>query len=399
MCSEIVIGEQPDSKLSGKPEMRKWRRFAAAAVLALALAGCETMSGAWEGTKNTVGGLFGGGDEDADTATSSENGDSSSSGDGSLVAGGSLPGMSSGSGGFRSTRDTATPSLSSVPSQAPTPPSTEAERKRVTEGLIADREKAQYTDQGGRRDPVTVRPLSNAIQTASDLTTPPVPAAAPTEPVTRLAEVPNTSTGADQVAPRTTSLAERLGAAPPPPPDGEPRSPFLVYDAQPASTMDANAPAALAATAPQPTPMPAAPAMNQALVPQYVPPSQMYGDETIVIDSSGIAGGTRQLALAPVAPRAAFDPGNASVMSQVGLISFTPGSTALSSRAKTVLADAARLRADVDGAIRVVARGDRADQRANAVVRELKRLGVPASRLYQGAADGFGDEAEIFLDY
>ncbi|MBM3515763.1 MAG: hypothetical protein FJX59_18925 [Alphaproteobacteria bacterium] len=130
----------------------------------------------------------------------------------------------------------------------------------------------------------------------------------------------------------------------------------------------------------------------------------VYGDETIVVDGSGArGGGMQQLASAPVPrsvqPRATFDPGSSSVSSQIGTISFAPGSTRLSATAKSVLADVAQLRADVDGAVRVEARGADATARAAAISAELKRLGVPAARLYAGNADSFGDEADLYLDY
>jgi len=100
-------------------------------------------------------------------------------------------------------------------------------------------------------------------------------------------------------------------------------------------------------------------------------------------------------------PRASFDPGNASVSSEVGTISFGMGSAALSAQAKAVLSDVAKLRAQVEGAIRIVGRGDQASARAASISRELRRLGVPSTRLYDGGADNtmLGDEADIYLDY
>ncbi|MDX2225411.1 MAG: hypothetical protein SFV21_21840 [Rhodospirillaceae bacterium] len=369
---------------------------ARALVLAalLALPGCTTVSNAWDSTTDTIGGLFGDDDDAAatDEATASDEAAAEAPASGGLVTG-TVPGAGGASGAFRSTARGA-PDLASVPSQAPTPPSSTEDRRRATEGLIADRERANYTDQVGRREPVTVRPLdAGGADTA--IATPPVPEAARAAPVTRVADVtadaaPSSAPATAPVSPRTTDLAERLGAAPPPPPP-------------PVSGATAP-PTPIAAVSPAPAPIapaPTAAAATQALVPQYVAPQPDYGAETMVIDSSGVQGGGsgagRQLALA--APRASFDPGNASVSSQIGAVIFAPGSAALSAAARAVLADAARLRADVDGAIRVVARGDQAQARAAAVTRELRRLGVPAARLYDGAADGFGEETEIYLDY
>ena len=122
----------------------------------------------------------------------------------------------------------------------------------------------------------------------------------------------------------------------------------------------------------------------------------------MVIDGSGVRGGdNRQLATAAAparaaAPRVAFDPGNASVSSQIGTISFAPGTAKLSASAKTVLADVAQLRTNVDGAVRIEVNGD---ARAQAITAELKRLGVPTNRLYAGGGTGNGEEADIYLDY
>jgi outer membrane protein OmpA-like peptidoglycan-associated protein len=276
----------------------------------------------------------------------------------------------------------------------PKPPSTTDERKRVVEGLIADRARAEYTDQGGRQEPVTVRPLTETASTPADVAArgaPPRPQAAPTESVTRLAEAP--SPPAEPVPPRTTALAERLGAAPPPAPPAE--MPSAAMPAPPA-----------AVTPPAPSSITYAPTMATPVRPLIPALGQIasYGDETIVVDSSGVRGGSRVLAPSQQVaglPRAGFDPGNASVSSEVGRISFAPGSTTLSAEAKAMLADIARLRAQVDGALRIVGRGDQAAARAAAISRELRRLGVPAARLYDGGADGtlLGDEADIYLDY
>jgi outer membrane protein OmpA-like peptidoglycan-associated protein len=134
-----------------------------------------------------------------------------------------------------------------------------------------------------------------------------------------------------------------------------------------------------------------------------VPMVQDYGAETVVIDGGGVRGGQAVLGSPQLAavPRASFDPGNSSVSSEVAVIAFAPGAAALSSAAKAELASVAALRSQVDGAIRIVGKGDNAAARANAVARELRRLGVPAQRVFAGGADGAeaGNEAEIFLDY
>ncbi|MDX2142615.1 MAG: hypothetical protein SFV19_04620 [Rhodospirillaceae bacterium] len=303
------------------------------------LTGCSTVDKAWTSTKNAVTGIFSSDDKPAPASA-----DSASS-----------------------------PQTAQAPSEA-------------AEGLVADRDKAQYTDQGGRREPVTVRPLAETGSSPGDISSPPVPQAARAEPVTRLETPPAAPTSpAAPVPPRTTALAERLGAAPPPPPPAE------------GAVGTPGAPPVALQTRAQAAPTAGAP--TRALVPM----AQDYGSDTVVIDGGGVRGGQAVLGTPQLAavPRASFDPGNSLVSSEVGVIAFTPGSAALSGAAKAELANIATLRSQVDGAIRIVGKGDNASARANAVARELRRLGVPAQRVFAGGADGAepGNEAEIFLDY
>jgi len=386
--------------------------LAASLIVSFTLSGCETASKAWDSTTNTVGGLFSSDDaEEAQTADAAAGEapaaetPAAAPATGTLTAG-TMPGAGPATGRFvGASTSTRAPNLADVPTEAPVPPSTQKERNEAKEGLIADRERSQYTDQPGRREPVTVRPLSASAQAAP--ATPPVPQAAPTQSVTRIDTPPAAAparaaaqTGAqtaaaapaapsEPVAPRTTALAERLGATPPPPPPPEAGS----------------APAA--APAPQPLrpsspPIAAAPATMAPLVPMP-PATNPYGDDTVVIDGSGVSGGgqyaPQQMATAPVAPRASFDPGSASVSSQVGTIAFAPGSNALDPNSRAVLKEVADLRKTVDGAVRVEIHGPSNPQRASAITAELKRLGVPAARLYTGSGMTFGDEADIYLDY
>lgn len=388
----------------GVPNQEHLRRLGRSGPLVLALAaglglsGCETMSDAWKGTTNTVGGWFEsddpekagaeGTDEAADAAETAAANSAPASGG---LTTGSVPGMSSSGGAFRSAGRA--PDLNAVPSEAPKPPSSDTDRKDAIEGLVADRERAQYTEQSGRREPVTVRPLvaggappaarpqaEPETRSAATSASAPTQAAAPTAPV----------------APRTTALAERLGAAPPPPPppEGGAQAPAPSSPAQAAA-----APQPLRPTTPAPAPA-AAPQPAAPLIATPRPAPDVYGEDTVVIDGTGVRAGdaVQQFASAPVRPappRAAFDPGNASVSSQIGTVVFASGSNRLSASAKAVLADVAQLRADVDGAIRVEAGSD---ERAQAITAELKKLGVPANRLYAGGGTG-GEEADIYLDY
>lgn len=348
------------------------------------LSGCTTIKKGWTGTKDAVTGLFSDDDKEkaAPPAESAQTASDTPAASAPPTTGGLFMGSGSASSAFKSSSGE-TPSLSSVPSEAPTPPSSAEQRKEAVEGLVADRAKAEYTEQGGRREPVTVRPLNE--NAATEAAAPPRPQAAPVERVARLEGAPE-APAANSAPPRTTALAERLGAAPPPPPVAD----------------SGNAMPTAPAPVPVPAPMAAAPAPTQPLIPSSSSIAN-YGDDTVLVDGSGVRGGRNVLAAPQLAgvPRAAFDPGNASVSSEVGTIAFTPGSSTLSPRAKTILADIAQLRAQTDGAIRIVGRGDQASARASAISRELRRLGVPAARLYDGGADStmLGDEADIYLDY
>lgn len=384
------------------------------------LSGCATVEKGWTGTKNAVTGLFSDDDKkaappdqetEADTATAS----TSSTATQAPMTGGLFMGSGSASSAFRTSSDAAPPPPAAetpAPAEEPAKPAAPekakpAKKVESKEGLVADVANAGYTEQGGRRAPVTVRPLNEAALTANTPSSPPRPAAAPVERVTRmdgeLVAAPTTTTTTAQ--PETTAtastpvqtadLAERLSAAPPSPP------PATSAMAPIAPALGAAAPVA---PAPMPSPVAAPTPVTTVAQPLIPMPSPIggYGDDTIVVDSSGVTAGRNVLSpqLAGL-PGARFDPGNASVSSEVGTVTFTPGSSTLSAAAKGVLADVARLRAEVNGSIRVVGRGDQASDRAASISRELRRLGVPAARLYDGGADStmLGDEADIYLDY
>jgi hypothetical protein len=75
------------------------------------------------------------------------------------------------------------PDINSVPTQAPTPKSTAAERAEARRGLIADQSNVSHSDQGGRVLPVTVRPY---VASAAPAEVPEAPAALPEETAERL---------------------------------------------------------------------------------------------------------------------------------------------------------------------------------------------------------------------
>lgn len=368
-------------------------------VLALGpLSACSTVEKGWRSTKDTVSGLFSSSDdEQAGTASAdapaAQTAPSAPSAPPSSGGGGLFMGNSEVASKFKSSATDApaspTPAVNAKPA--------EAKPKKAVEGLVADRNKSEYADQGGRQAPVTVRPLNEGATSEAGNGGPPRPQAAPTERVTRLAEVPATppaaAAGAAPTAAvdatRTKALAERLSAAPP----SAPNAPTAPVAAAPVA----------AAIAP---PASAVPMPKQKQVQPLIPSNDQiasYDSETVVIDGNGVRAGRASIRAqqSAAAPRASFDPGNASVSSEVGTVSFAFGSSVLTAKAKAMLADVAKLRAQVDGAIRIVGRGDQASARAASISRELRRLGVPAARLYDGGADNtlLGDEADLYVDY
>ena len=93
----------------------------------------------------------------ADTGATSAPAEAPNEPSSGLVLGGQQPG-----GKFKSTGSFAakgTPDLNTVPTKVPTPPSSKEDRAKTIEGLIADRSNARYSEQGGRTQPVAVRPL------------------------------------------------------------------------------------------------------------------------------------------------------------------------------------------------------------------------------------------------
>ncbi len=247
------------------------------------------------------------------------------------------------------------PDLNSVPSTAPTP-SPQAERDQALEGLIADRANARHTSQGARTMPVAVRPLEpGAGRTESDATAPPVPDAAAVDPVTRLSDVP---------PPRPP---EAGGAAVP----------------EGASPESANV-----AVIPAP---PARPAAGPRAAPTNTPANSIAGNE----NASAQAGRDEDFR-----PLSAFDASAFAVTSQVA--SLTSVARGLTPEDRSALQEAATLRGDVQGVLRVVGHGGNQPSDAAAlavrVAEVLRTMGVPADRLFVGA-DAVNGPVEVFLHY
>ena len=318
-------------------------RWATLIVVCLILSGCSTVTDVWDGTTDAIGSLFSSDDEFADETEE----------------------------GF--------PDLASVPGEDASTTSA-ADREAATEGLIADREQAQYTEQVRRREPVDVRPLQNDDGIAQS-----PPAAAPTAP-----QPPA------ETAPRSRpSLAERLGASPPPPPP----------------TSAASAP---------PPPVPSIDSLTALTPPEPAPSST-----TVVGGSTG----ETQLAALPSA-MSTYDPSLYRVSTHISTITFPTGSSRLTAADRRALDDVIRLRNQYDGAIRVIGHASSRTQnldpmrhklvnfrvslnRANSVAAALMAKGLPADKLFVGAVsdneplyyevmpsgDAGNQRAEIYLDY
>ena len=320
-------------------------------ILCMTLGACSTVTDVWESTTDAIGGLFSSDDE------------------------------------FAEETEEGYPDLTAVPEDAPATTSA-AEREAATEGLIADRDQAQYTEQVRRREPVAVRPLQDADDAVPSTSEAPPTTAAPVAPVPAV-----------ETAPRTRpSLAERLGAAPPPPP--------------PAS----------AESAPPPPPVPSIASATALDGTSSMTPSSA----TTVIGGSDVA---PQLAALP-SSLSTYDPSLYRVSTHISTITFATGSSRVSASDRRTLDDVIKLREQFDGSIRIIGHASSRTQdldatrhklvnfrvslnRANAVAAALLAKGLPADRLFVGAvsdneplyyevmpAGETGNQrAEIFLDY
>lgn len=339
-------------------------RFLAPLALCLTLGACSTVTDVWDGTTDAVGSLFSS-DED-EIAEETEEG---------------------------------YPDLAAVPA-SPSSAGSSDERAAATEGLIADRNQAQYTEQVRRREPVTVRPLQDndaaQVAAAQAAAEPPPPQAAPVTPVTPVATPERTR----------PSLAERLGAAPPPPP--------------PAS----------AESAPPPPPVPTIAGMTGS---SATPPPAQNGTTVIgggngASASSGLS--TTQSSVAAPNSLSTYDASAFRVSTHITTVTFETGSSRLTAADRRALDDVIKLREQYNGAVRVIGHASSRTQdldplrhklvnfrislnRANAVAAALMARGLPADRLFVGAvsdneplyyevmpAGETGNQrAEIYLDY
>jgi outer membrane protein OmpA-like peptidoglycan-associated protein len=324
-------------------------------ALTLTLGACSTVSDVWDGTTDAVGSLFSNDeDEIADETTA----------------------------GY--------PDLAAVPANSPSLGSS-SEREAATQGLIADRNQAQYTEQVRRRAPVAVRPLQDSESQPQALANdePPPPQAAPVSEISQVDPAPR----------NRPSLAERLGVAPPPPP--------------PAS----------AENAPSPPAVPPVPGGTGTLT----PPPVSTASTTII----GGGGGNSSAQFDNLANAlSSYDASAYRVSTHITTVTFPTGSSQMTAADRRVLDDVIKLRTQYNGAVRVIGHASSRTQdldplrhklanfrvslnRANAVAAALMAKGLPADRLFVGAVsdneplyyevmpagESGNQRAEIFLDY
>jgi outer membrane protein OmpA-like peptidoglycan-associated protein len=238
------------------------------------------------------------------------------------------------------------PDLASVPSDVPTPPSTKKEKEKIIEGLVADRERAHYTDQESRIQPVNVRPLTEAAAEAGEEPeAPPQAKGAPVAPVTKMQTAPGKAASADD-------LAKMAANTPPPPP-------------APDMAVGPVGPGGAVATGNAPGPR--------------------------------VAGGT----VRSDGFRALESYSNTSSRNRVGYINFGFNSVSLNAADRRKVDDAAALGKE-QGTFRVVSRSQdasqKAQQRATAVARELVGAGISQDRIFVGVDMGEEGVVEIMLD-
>ena len=319
-------------------------------LLCIVLGACSTVTDVWDGTKDAIGSFFSSNEEFADETEE----------------------------GY--------PDLADVP-QGDAETTSPEERAEATDGLIADREQAQYTEQVRRREPVAVRPLQDE-NASTAFNEPPPPVTAPATPVT-MADTPTRN---------RPSLAERLGASPPPPP---PSSSGAVPPPPPVPTLESATSATTLATVPTP-------------------------------GATNVLGGTSKETQLTALPNtlSTYDPSMYRVSTHISTITFSTGSSRLTAADRRTLDDVIRLRERYSGAVRVIGHASSRTQnldpmrhklvnfrvslnRANSVAAALMAKGLPADKIFVGAvsdneplyhevmpAGAAGNQrAEIYLDY
>lgn len=277
-----------------------------------------------------------------------------------------------------------------------------AKRDDIVEGLIGDRENAKYTQERLNRQGAPTRPLA-----------PRQPAAAVTPPAPQAA-VERESAVAAMPAVQPMAAAPAAQAATPPAaepalrPDPTPGAAPVVAAAPAPAAEPAAKPAEAVAAAETPAARQAKPASSGNLLEDVYrrrlaeSAAMNVAPQPAVIAASLTGGG------APL-------PGSSR---KVGAFGFAGRSVRLSPDGVAQLQEVARLHKEHGGIVRVVGSGagaasspdavkrmieelDVAIRRADAVARELVRLGVPAAAVTSATADTppDGGSTEIYIDY
>jgi outer membrane protein OmpA-like peptidoglycan-associated protein len=309
-------------------------------------------------------------------------------------------------------KDRPFPKVSSVP-EAPAR-STAGERQKSAQSLIADRDRARYSDEVIRRQTASATsartpsaaprtkavvdappPRSNTEPKVSRTTVSPAPAARPSPPaIPRAAPAPPAAPRAVPAPPPPPAL--RAEAVPPPPLATRPMPP------QPSLAQRPPPP-------PQPPPAPrvstAAPAAGTPRT--SLPPSRIvFGPppSDIAIVQNGSTG---PVGAAPVPGPLSLDPA-----SQVAIVTFDQGSAKLTSRARRIIREVAEMQRQRGGRLHIVGHSSSWTRdmnlvrhnminfglsldRANVVARELLQLGITGHDLTIGA---LSDSRPLFFE-
>lgn len=354
----------------------------------------------------------------------------------------------------------AAPNLATVPGR-PTRASTPAERQALTQGLVADRENAKYTDDD--LQPRTAQAIAPAARPAPPVTTPPAPAAAAPAPAapsppTAAAAAPPRPAAASAASPAPAPASQTAQPVPPPPPPTMPQvaspPPRTAAPAAPSAPPPSPAAARVASPAPPaatpaspPASRPPAPAAAQATTVDQIYRQQLARSESAVQLRQPAAeppppppaqprriGALQHTARETARSQVAYVGGSTGVPSTTirpgepaATIRFSEGTARLAATDRTTLARIAAMAQELGGRVRVVGHAGRpggegaksqvADfnlslDRANAVAQELMRNGISSDRLRieavgdaeplviagSAAAEAANRRAEVFID-
>ncbi|MSO65478.1 MAG: OmpA family protein [Alphaproteobacteria bacterium] len=309
-----------------------------------------------------------------------------------------------------------TPNLGSVPDR-PTRASTPAERQSLTQGLVADRENAKYTDDDLQpKMPAAQVTAARPAPTSEPPRPPPAAAAQPTPPAPSVPAAPPAAAAPAPPAPAARVDTAMTQPVPPPPPPSMPQvatsSPPPRPAAQPAAAQPTLPPAAPAAAV-----RARAPAASTAASVDQIYRQQLAHSESVVQLRQPVAEPPTPPPAQPRRIGALQHTARKSAKSQVAYVGGTTGAAPLAIRPgvpvtairfgegaarlgpgdRETLARVAAIAQELGSRIRVVGHAGRPGgsegpkrefaefslslDRANAVAQELMKNGVTAERL------------------